>query len=429
MRGYLYFLILVAILLVLLGSYLVYYGLFFTKSPSSTLLPDVSKGVTTTATSVEVVIPEEILSSKFGFPSNAPADADLVADYGGRWVRLHIGPFLWQEMQAEAQSDVDFSKTDEYVKGYGEEGLGMLVTLWPFAEWDQKQHFNYERCRVSEEDIFVEPEPKFDDKDMKAIEAMKPSGALKVEIGEKPGKEGITEEMEIIFLPAYRCNPYNWDKYLLWVASVVERYDGDGVNDMPDLEIPIKYWEVMNEPDLEGVDYLDFYSDDADDYAELLIKTAEMVHKTDPEAQVLIAGAAGGNDGFLDFYRQVFENKAAREAFDIGNVHCISNDDFESYNVAPYQEMLAEFGIDRPIWITEAETLISYDVNINASQALASTKEALRLGAERIFYAHQKFELGLDKRAPDPKLKIPTYETMLNGYNSQAAFQIITQEN
>jgi Beta-galactosidase len=38
-----------------------------------------------------------------------------------------------------------------------------------------------------------------------------------------------------------------WYQYF---QHVVERYDGDGVNDMPGLTRPIKFWELWNEPDL-----------------------------------------------------------------------------------------------------------------------------------------------------------------------------------
>ena len=232
---------------------------------------------------------------------------------------------------------------------------------------------------------------------------------------------------EPMLLPRSRCNPYNWDDYLFWVESVVERYDGDGTDDMPGLAIPVKYWEVINEPDLNAA-HLDFYQGTGVDYAELLIRTAKVIRETDSEAKVLIAGAAGGNKGFLDFYRVVFKNKDARSAFDIGNVHCISNDDFESYNVEPYKKMLSEFGIDVPIWVTEAEVLVSLDRDINASQTYESTKEALRLGAEKIFYAHQKFDRGPDKPGlPESGLRLSDYKVQLDASNPVSAFQTITK--
>lgn len=40
--------------------------------------------------------------------------------------------------------------------------------------------------------------------------------------------------------------------YTAWVTAAVERYDGDGVDDMPGLLAPIRHWEVDNEPDLKN---------------------------------------------------------------------------------------------------------------------------------------------------------------------------------
>ncbi|MDO8885866.1 hypothetical protein, partial [Candidatus Oleimmundimicrobium sp.] len=251
-------------------------------------------------------IPDEILNNRFGFLSGGPGEVSRIKDFGASWARPHPGPFLWDSMQKNKDDEISFAQTDTLVKEYQEAGIGVLVTLWPFADWDQKERSDYSSCAVSENDEFL---PKGD----------------------------FFEEMD--YLPIYRCNPYDWEAYQKWVSALVERYDGDGVSDMPGLEIPIKYWEVMNEPDLagpeeeEGRERLDFYKQDAKAYQELLIKTSEAIRGADPEAKILIAGAAGGNDRFLNFYREVFENEDVISAFDIANVHCISNDNYQSFNV------------------------------------------------------------------------------------------------
>jgi hypothetical protein len=42
--------------------------------------------------------------------------------------------------------------------------------------------------------------------------------------------------------------PVDTVKYIAFVKATVERYDGDGTNDMPGLQNPIKHWQVGNEP-------------------------------------------------------------------------------------------------------------------------------------------------------------------------------------
>lgn len=45
--------------------------------------------------------------------------------------------------------------------------------------------------------------------------------------------------------------PIDEQKYIAFVRATVERYDGDGVEDMPRLVNPIKYWQVGNEQEGE----------------------------------------------------------------------------------------------------------------------------------------------------------------------------------
>ena len=239
-----------------------------------------------------------------------------------------------------------------------------------------------------------------------------------------------TKEGRADYLPIYRSNPGDWLAYEKWIKSVVERYDGDGKNDMPGLEIPIKYWEVMNEPDLTSPEpdpRLDFYTEDSAAYATLLLKTSKAIKEVDPKAKVLIAGAAGGNDNFLNFYRDVLKNKEVINMFDIGNIHCISNDNYDSFNVEPYKKMLREFGINKPVWVTEAEAFISNDPDINSTQTYESTKNALAIGAQRIFFTRYEFEnLQKGPEPPPPDRNLPVPKITVKGSDPIEAYKKIT---
>lgn len=76
--------------------------------------------------------------------------------------------------------------------------------------------------------------------------------------------------------------PKNTQEYKQFVKAVIERYDGDGKNDMPNLKNPIKYWQVDNEPP-HGMT----------DYAEFLKITYEAIKEADPSAKVIIGGVPG----------------------------------------------------------------------------------------------------------------------------------------
>ena len=220
----------------------------------------------------ESVNPSE---NKFGFLIGDVGEFDEVLATGAEWARPHPGPFIWGEMQKDFQSGYNFDETDKLATRAGRKGISLLITLWPYAEWDQKNN---------------------------------------------PGKENCQVNDEFSQLGNYRCNPQNWSAYEGWVRSVVERYDGDGVEDMPKLKIKIKYWEVNNEPDLvpppEEKNGLRFYIGGPEGYKELLKRTYTAIKDADPQSSVLIAGAAGGSDTFLNFYRQLFADEEIHNFFD-----------------------------------------------------------------------------------------------------------------
>jgi hypothetical protein len=338
------------------------------------------------------------LYDEFGFLTGGPVNRQdnemrSARKMGAGWVRPHPGPFVWWKMQASADADIDFSDTDDIVQAAQEEDVQLLVTLWPFADWAVE---NSEGCTV-ESDVFT------------------------AELG------------------LNRCAPDREQAYVDWLTAVVERYDGDGEDDMEGLTQPVTHWEVLNEPDLGYQDPVQFVSSFPDGpgqpaqpappirmqffvggpqaYASLLNVTTPAIRAADANATVLIAAAAGGNEEFLGFYRELFAIPGVIENFDIANVHCISNDDIETFNVAPYAEMLAEFGIDRPIWVTEAEAFVSHEPVLNAAQLLIGIRGARDAGAEKFFFTAMDFEkppgdLGLGGPPPitalpepDPELK------------------------
>lgn len=349
-------------------------------------------------TSEAVTIPQKVLDNKFGFLGGGIGETVGITERGAAWIRPHPGPFVWDMMQDGADSEIDFELGDEVVAAHDKAGIGTLATLWPFADWDQEDRDNASTCRVSDSDEFL---PRNDEK----------------------GRG--------VYLPYYRCNPVDWTAYEAWVTAIVERYDGDGTNDMPGLEIPIKYWEVMNEPDLQyhsnlptgETDRLNFYKQGPAEYSTLLEHTYNAIKAADPSSYVLIAGAAGGSEQFLGFYEEVFATDAAAGGhFDIGNVHCISNDrETRDYNVAVYKQMLSSAGIDKPIWVTEAEAFYGATAEENYQNTLTSTEGAISAGAKRIFftrYTFADFRTDMSEKTEpneeDEEYSIQKYQTITN---------------
>lgn len=348
-----------------------------------------------------VSIPEKIMSNQFGWLGGGPEDTgDGIVEKDGKWVRPHPGAFVWDMLQKAKDSAIDFTLADQEVNNYQKNDLGILATVWPFADWDQKNLVSAADCKVPDTDEFL----------------------LK---NDKKGRGS--------YLPEYRCNPSDWTAYQKFVEAVVERYDGDGVDDMPGLEIPIKYWEVMNEPDLQygnnlpasESNRLNFYMQGPAEYATLLVETSKAIRLADPEAKILIAGAAGADERMLGFYRVVLKNSETLTAFDIGNVHCISNDERTSdFNVSAYKTMLLlEFNISKPIWVTEAEAMYSTVAEENFLSTKKSVAGAIAAGAQRIFFTRDDFgDTRTDMSKINSTSSYPSsekYREIINSYSPQ----------
>lgn len=157
-----------------------------------------------------------------------------------------------------------------------------------------------------------------------------------------------------------RYVPEDLDAYATFVRRVVERYDGDGVDDMPGLERPVLAWEIDNEPDLHhgtaprgrtGAAPDDFET--PEQYATVLLTTARAVREADPEAFVLSGGlfrpmAPKGRE----YLQRVVAVPGVLDAIDGVSLHCYFTED----SLAPVHrtmETARELTPGLPVWITE----------------------------------------------------------------------------
>src|SRR5579859_2518408 len=104
------------------------------------------------------------------------------------------------------------------------------------------------------------------------------------------------------------AEPLTSSAWYQYVQHVVERYDGDGKDDMPGLTRPVKFWELWNEPDLRngssGPSYPPAqFAGSAKDYVRLSQVGYAAVKAADPSAQVVgpstaqMIGATDHNNG------------------------------------------------------------------------------------------------------------------------------------
>ena len=186
------------------------------------------------------------------------------------------------------------------------------------------------------------------------------------------------------------------EKYIHFVRKVVERYDGDGIEDMPGLKNPIRYWQVDNEPDVDTKDWKG--------YAHLMEISYKAIKESCPECKVIVGGMAFPK-GFEEFYLPLFKSLKGKY-IDVFDFHQFGPEwawmvykDF----VDVIKKGLSENGYDKvEIWITETGTYTERPVVPNLApimylpeqtekeQACSLIKRyvyALSLGVKKIFWA------------------------------------------
>lgn len=183
------------------------------------------------AEGVDLTAPAPAQSPMLGlaFPGNNPDFYGLLADAGMSWARISAS---WQGI-GKPDGSFDFSEIDRRIAGLQAHGLTPFVTFESDADW-----------------------------------------------ATDPATHGVKN-----------AAPLDLGVWQRFVATVVERYDGDGQGDMPGLRVPLRYWQAANE----------YVSDTnasggwaADDAALLAYINAahDAVKTADPKATFVLGGTA-----------------------------------------------------------------------------------------------------------------------------------------
>ena len=221
-----------------------------------------------------------------------------------QWVRPHPGPFIWNHIEKE-KGNFTWEDADQYVVYAQEHNQTILATIWPHANWEQKS------C--------------------KRKKARSPFGKR---------------------FTKYLSKPCSMDDYKNFLVKLVDRYDGDGLNDMPGLTKPIKYWDVMNEPEFKM-----FFKGSKEDFIEIFNFSSKVIKEKQPDAVIVMAGAAGMFPESKKYWKVVLPK--IKDNFDIANIHHISGPDGQCDKqlwVDEFAALLKSVDVDKPIWLTEAMT-------------------------------------------------------------------------
>jgi len=241
-----------------------------------------------------------------------------------QWVRPHPGPFVWNKIEKE-QGKFSWLESDEYVVYSQDHNQTIIATIWPYSNWEQKS------CK------------------------------------RKKGRSPFGKRFS-----KYLSKPCSMDNYKKFLLALVDRYDGDGSNDMPSLTKPIIYWEIMNEPE-----YKMFFRGTEDEFVEIFNFSSKIIKEKQKDSIILMAGAAGMFPENKKFWKSALPK--IKDNFDIANIHHISTPEGKcdkEFWVDEFSNLLKSLNINKPIWVTEAM--------VGKCKVIATYTRAFASGAEVI---------------------------------------------
>ncbi len=254
--------------------------------------------------------------------------------------------------------------------------------------------------------------------------------------------------------------PSDIEAWKSFLRKVVERYDGDGVDDMPGLKYPIRYWQIEGE-------WMWQWKDSAQNYLRFLKISYDEIKKAYPDAKVVSGAVTGGvafavGEGFdkrgyfekgggrkgvqrvrrSQLVRSRKYKKAIRKArlfmdrakdsYDILDVHLYTRDAYSIPPVAAWlKDVMEEFGYSKPIWSLEnAGPFYGYSEEEQAREVVKRYVLAVYSGIEKVFWSSLHETKGWSEKflnlalIDDSGRKKPAYFTykllvpVLDGYDS-----------
>ena len=239
-----------------------------------------------------------------------PGMAAMLAGTAAPAVKYFPDAYAWGKMQPSAGAAIGFSVTDGYVREYQQAGFAELVmALNPRSSW------------ASRSGTDLSPKPEY------------------------------------------------LDAYGQWVAALVERYDGDGVADMPGLARPVRTYEI-------GTEFSTYEPEPVEHYLGMLDRAHQAAHAAFSGVRIahcafLTTTAFAGNptpeqyeSAFAAVNPRIMVHPLADlravldhpELFELVNAHSIGDPDEIAAIAAWLRWEMTQRGYTRPIVISDTST-------------------------------------------------------------------------
>jgi hypothetical protein len=188
----------------------------------------------------------------------------------------------------------------------------------------------------------------------------------------------------------YWCPPANPQDFADFVGTVVEHYDGDGIDDAPGSP-RVAVWQIWNEPSTRGT-----WPGSAAEYGALLAAGYQAAKAADPSALVITGGVylydglgTDPNDGLPFLNAAIAAVPDAAQSFDALAIHpymptaapdapVIFSTITMWGRIANAQNWLQAQGGNRPLWITEVgwSTCVPEQAGCNPDVAMSEEQQA-----------------------------------------------------
>jgi hypothetical protein len=313
-------------------------------------------------------------------PARLERSLGLMADAGIGWVRVN---WAWKDMQPK-DGPFDYAHLDDVARVAAEHRVRVIPILMAVPAWSS-----------------TAPDQ------------------LKAERGN--------------YSPVDRYRPQHIEDWLHYVQSVVERYDGDGLDDAPGSP-RMTYWEVWNEENIP-----EFWPPTPNpfEYLNLLKATYQAIKAADPTAKVILGGLANvGINADGSNYLQTLYDLGGAPYFDVVSIHYYS---YPGNGIEPIQKAVASVRTimdahgdkGKPLWLTEigwsdkaifgsGETLKQEDI-----AAFLSAVYKASLPADVIFWYNFR---NIFPNSPDPEHNFGLVNADFTPKPSYVAYKSLTTQ-
>lgn len=224
--------------------------------------------------------------------------------------------------------------------------------------------------------------------------------------------------------------PKDMEAFSKFVQAVVERYDGDGVDDMPGLRYPVRYWMALDEPFFKR-----YWSGTAEEYLKVYLAMYNAAKAADPNSVPVLSSLYTPYESdtqdfakeFIRLYLDAIRHGEASKHIDALDYHWIckmgADEGYKKYRdgMEWQKKSFAKGGVDIGEWTCTETCMLTEDRDLLRQDIVKRYALARSLSIAKIFWS----SLVSADPSRDPftaiSLKVTENDPMLDTYRVMAS--------